>query len=170
MSEYTHNNGLVQRYGVDEAQKARVWTVSDGDRAGAQVVEINLEYSLLPSAGSSQIHTKFVNIPAGVQVEKAEVVVKTAFTSATSAATLTVTLVDESDYSSNPLAIETAETVANLTSLGLLAANGADIGSITAANKAVSVAVGGGEDFTAGEAVLRLYVNKPVSSTDTLGT
>lgn len=175
MSEYTHITGLVQRYGTSEAQKARVWTVSDGDRAGAQTMEVDLDWSLLPAGAASQIHTKFVNVPSGAQIEGAEVVVTEAYTSGTSAATLSVTLVDVSDYASNSMAIMTAATVAELTALGVTKSgaspvDGADLGKITAAKKAVKVAVGV-ESFTAGRAVLRIFYSYPNdNTTDTLGT
>ena len=173
MTEYARITGLVSD-GTDEAQKARVWTVSDGDRAGAQTMEVDLDWSL-PAGAANQIHTKFVNVPNGAQIEGAEVVVSEAYTSGTSAATLTVTLVDVSDYSSNSMAILTAGTVAELTALGVTKSgtspvDGADIGKITAAEKAVKVAVGV-ESFTAGRAVLRIFYSYPNdNTTDTLGT
>lgn len=167
MTEYTHTTtGLRQRYGLDEVQKARVWEVADGDYGGARAIEVDIYFANLPAFGSSAIPTKFVSIPKGVMIDKVELAINTAYAGAT--ATFSAALVDAADDTSNPIALVTNLAVASMV-VGIVAGNGAGIGSTTALRKHVQYSVGTA-NFTAGKGVLRIYVRAPFDrATDTLG-
>jgi hypothetical protein len=87
MATWLNNDGLLQKFGNDQATPARVGKHStDGEYQELVVRIVGTEVG----ANASPTIYKEVGIPQGAQIESAKIYVKTAFDSAADNATLTI--------------------------------------------------------------------------------
>jgi hypothetical protein len=182
MTEYTNNDGLTRRYGVDEAQKMRVWEEPSLDR---RVIEIKLDATSVAAShtddpqgnGAGVYVIMFPKISGGFKIVGKELKVDVAWNDA-GAPTLDVDLVpvDELDATSNAIALVEAAVKAELEAGDFYNTHaspidGAALGSsVPAGAYVVRTTIGTAAWSTKGSAILRLVVDVPEKTTDTLGT
>lgn len=175
-STRVNNDGLVIRYGTDEAKP---YVVSEYRYAGPRhMVEVDISYQNLPasSSGDPTVADKQAILPAGALIELVETEIHTAFDDASGdTATLNVGWVKASDETSNVdidafvAAASIAELVVGHKKDATSPNDGAGRGTILTEAKKIVFSVGT-QAFTAGKGVVRIYYVIPNKSTDTLGT
>lgn len=161
---WINNDGLAVRIAKDEAlegNRGGVATIS----GPVHVLEVELNFSDLALSASRLINESMINLPRGMRIEKLEILVETAFTSA-GAATFSLGLqnLDRSVYSVSGLIA--SQTVASLTAGAVITITtgsgtaGALVGTALASPGLIcgnaSVAA-----FTAGKAMVRIYGYMP---------
>lgn len=167
-----HNeDGLVVRFGVERTAKAKVAEyTTDGPR---RMVEVVLNHADLPAvADGVTVLSEEARLPLGAWVEEVEMTVTEEFDSAADGGLLNVGTIDL-DRSSNGdtdgfvVAATEAELAVGTTS-NVAGWVGAHVdGPVLASPQLLTVEVDG-EEFTAGEAVIRIYYSIPVDTDDTL--
>jgi hypothetical protein len=178
---YENSDGVFVRTGVDAADKASVSLISTalGDQS---VIEVALDWEALPAFSSAvqTIASRYVKVPAGVLIEKIELMVDVDFDSAGDTATLNVGWVDADDGTSNGDndAFVKAATVTELSvntlysstsSGGTSPLDVAGPGTATTEAKFITWDVGT-QNFSAGKGKLRIFYSTPDKATDDLGT
>lgn len=174
MAEYKNNDGLVWRYGTDEAKDSNIGAYSyDGD---LHYVEIMVKASETPAvADNSVLLDSVFALPKGAVLERVEKTSPTT-TFVGTGATLNIGLVDQSDGTSNADAdaVVTEITLTELNAVG--SANEAGwLGAAVNATPAVGLANAklitwevNTAALTAGECVFRIFWRIPKVDEDTL--
>lgn len=151
---YTNDDGLVYRFGTDQAKVARTGSPSTYDVEGTVVVDLDAE--ALPAVADGSV---FVNelpsvaIPAGALLRSATVITTTGFTSG-GAATLDIGLAERDGTAIDADGIDAAIALTAIDTVGEeVACDGALIATKLAKDSYVTVNVGTAA-YTAGRAKL----------------
>lgn len=196
MGIWKNSDGLVLRFGVDEADEAIGYERSQM-HDGEGVLEFVLNYTDLPGfadaasaiedgyATGGRIINETIRVPEGIFIKSVEIITQTAWTSAASAMVLDIGLVKASDRTTekdfNGFVAAITHTEIN-EATGVVPADsvndpgwvGALVGTVltsaTTAGPWLLTADIGVATATAGKSVFRIHYFVPTNSTDTLGT
>ncbi len=170
---YVNADGVYVRTGISQAAKAKVsQPVTFGQ---LQYVDVDVSAAALPAFSSAvqTIQSRYVTIPAGVLIEKVDLIVDVQYVGVS--ATLNVGWVDAVDgtsHADNDAFVAAAATISELApgvhNSGSSPCDGAGIGTITLFKKFVTVDVGTAT-YSAGQGRVRIYFSIPDKLTDNLG-
>jgi hypothetical protein len=172
MPTWTNNDGLIIKTGVDEAANSKI--AEYNFYGGEHVLEIDMRYDNLPAVASNSVNVSDTfRIPAGVQINKVEVITYVDFDSAGDAMTLNVGLTDADGGTTiqdvDALVVAATQTELNTGGTNVTGWVGTAVGTVLAEAALVTWEVDTAA-ATAGKGVIKIYYTVPQNVSDTLGT
>lgn len=151
---YTHADGWTQRYGPVQPEDTEV--VRESREGLIHKMVFDFDYNMISTAvawnGDTAPQLLSASIPDGAYIEKATLVVKTAFVGAT--ATLNIGTYDSVGTAIDADGIDAVIAVGALTANAVIACNGAQVGAVLASGPAFLGIDWDTAAFTAGSARL----------------
>lgn len=172
MPTWTNDDGLTIKSGVTEADNAKVAEVNY--YGGEHVVEIDFRYENLPAVASNSVNiSDSFRIPAGVQINKVEIITYTDFDSSGDSMTLNVGVTDADGGTTiqdvDGLVVAATQTEINAGGTNVAGWIGDDVGTVYSEDVLLTWEVDS-QAATAGKGVIRIFYTVPQAAADTLGT
>lgn len=165
MGTWINSDGLVVQLGPAEAVASRIGEFTgDGTFNGYHIWEYHMKFGDFAAFGTTKVQDYTVHIPAGIYIERATLFVKTAFAGATATLSVGTNRTTDNTTAISTTGLLNAVPVATLTvgaTLDYIKGStnaGGFIGTVSDAtfNGVITTTVGTA-NFTAGEAVFRIY-------------